>query len=180
MNSTLTPEVDEQPHRSITVGRVLALIVIVALLGFWVYAFSPLAPDRKADGLADKSYVEAANARCRASFVELNALPRANVTGSRIERGAVVAQANAIVADLVAGLRADAVDATGRDRELLDNWLADWDDYLESRVEYADALLADEPAVFTVPSRPGGQITQTMDGFARINRITDCLVPLDV
>ena len=33
------------------IGSVAALLVVIAIAGFWVYAFSPWAPDRKADAL---------------------------------------------------------------------------------------------------------------------------------
>jgi hypothetical protein len=181
VTSTLAPEVeDDTPRRRITPGGVLAAVVALAIVGFWVYAFSPLAPDAKVDALEDTSYVELASARCRAAVAGLDALPPAQESDNPEERGAVVAQSNVIVADLIAGLRADAAGATGRDRELLDLWLADWDAYLDSRVQYADALLGGEAAVFTVPARSGGQITETMDGFSRTNEMADCLVPLDV
>jgi hypothetical protein len=96
-------------------------------------------------------------------------------------RAEVVEQANAYVAEMIASLRADAQRATGRDRELLDVWFADWDTYLERRQVYAEELRTnDDGAVFTVPARHGGQITETMDGFSRTNDLYDCLVPLDV
>jgi hypothetical protein len=181
VTSTLSPEVDETPtRRRITLGGVLAIGVVVAMIGFWVYAFSPLAPDTKADALQDTSYVDAASARCRAAFADLDALPRAKDSDTPEERGAVVAESNVIISGLIEGLREDAAGATGRDRELLNMWFADWDAYLGSRVEYADALLGGEAAVFTVQGRAGGQITETMDGFSRTNEMTDCLVPLDV
>ena len=181
MTSTLTPEVDEAPaRRRITVGGVLAIAVVLVIAGFWIYAFSPLAPDDKADALKDKSFVDAASARCVASFAELDALPRAKEADTPQERGAVVAQSNVILSDMVDGLRADGANATGRDRQLLDMWFTDWDAYLQSRADYANALLGGEAAIFTVPARSGGQITETMDGFSRTNEITDCLVPLDV
>lgn len=181
MTSTLAPEADEAtPRRRITIGRVLAITVVVVIAGFWIYAFSPLAPDQKADSVTNQAFLDAAEARCRASFAELGALPRAKEADSPQERGAVVAQSNVIVRDLIDGMRSDGASATGRDRALLDMWFADWDMYLESRVAYADALLGGEAAVFTVQARSGGQITETMDGFARTNEITDCLVPLDV
>ena len=180
MTSTLSPEADASERRRFTFGGVLAIVVVVALIGFWVYAFSPLAPSTKADALNDKTFVDVANARCEASLSELDALPRANSAGTPQERAVVVDRANDIVEAMVVGLRTDAAGATGRDRSLLDRWLTDWDAYLGSRVNYADELRTGAGAVFVVPARSGGQITETMDGFSRTNRIMECLVPLDV
>jgi hypothetical protein len=176
------PDVDEEPGGfRWSVGSVAAVLVVVAIAAFWVYAFSPWAPDDKADALADKSLVAGANAHCKAAKERIDALPRAMESPTPAARAEVVEQANGYVADMIAALRADAQGATGRDRELLDVWFADWDTYLERRQVYADELRANEDgAVFTVPARNGGQITETMDGFSRTNDLYDCLVPLDV
>jgi hypothetical protein len=164
-----------------SVGSVLALVVVAAIIGFWAWAFSPWAPDTKADDLADDTFVPAANTICRTATERIDALPRAMDSPTPAERSAVVVQANGYVADMVAGLRAETAGASGRDRELLDQWFADWDVYLERRDAYAAELAVNEDgAVFTVPARNGGQITETMDGFARTNDLFDCLVPLDV
>jgi nitrogen regulatory protein PII-like uncharacterized protein len=182
VTSTLTPDLDEpRIRRRITVGRVLAIMVVVGLVGFWIYAFSPLAPDQKADGLADDAFVGAANARCKAATQAIDALPAAKDSATPADRAVVVDQGTAIVASMVTELRAQTANATGRDRELLDQWFADWDTYVASRQRYADQLRGnDEGALFTVPARNGGQITETMDGFSRTNSLYDCLVPLDV
>jgi hypothetical protein len=176
------PDVDDEPGGfRWSVGSVLALLVVVAIAAFWVYAFSPWAPDDKADALADKSLVADANAHCKAAKDNIDALPRAMDSHTPAERAEVVEQANTYVADMIAALRADPQGATGRDRELHDVWFADWDTYLERRETYAAELRAnDDGAVFTVPARHGGQITETMDGFARTNDLYDCLVPLVV
>jgi hypothetical protein len=164
-----------------SVGSVAAIFVVVAIAAFWIYAFSPWAPDDKADELADMSLVADANAHCRMAKERIDALPRAMDAATPAERAAVVEQANVHVADMIGALRSDASGATGRDRELLDQWFADWDTYLERREAYAAELAVNEDgAVFTVPARHGGQITETMDGFARTNELYDCLVPLDV
>jgi hypothetical protein len=164
-----------------SVGSVAALLVVAVIAGFWVWAFSPWAPDRKADSLADQTLVADANAHCKAANDRINALPRAMDSPTPAARAEVVDQANVYVADMIAALRQDASGATGRDRELLDQWFADWDIYLERREAYADELRVNvNGAIFTVPARNGGQITETMDGFSRTNDLFDCLVPLDV
>ena len=158
-----------------------ALAVVVVMIGFWVWAFSPWAPDQKADGLADDSFVPAANAHCKAANERINALPRAMESATPAERSAVVVQANGYVATMIADLRGDTAAATGRDRALLDQWFSDWDVYLQRREAYAAELAVNEDgAVFTVPAREHGQITETMDGFSRTNDLFECLVPLDV
>jgi hypothetical protein len=183
MTGTVTPpptDLLDEGRTGWTVWRLMAVLVVLALAGFWIWAFSPWAPSRKADALADASYVERANARCRTANTELAAQEPAAAPKTAAERADRVERANVIVADLVQGLRADAAPATGRDRVLLDQWLDDWDTYFASRERYVRELRTDPTAVFTVPARSGGQITETMDGFSRTNEMFDCLVPLDV
>jgi hypothetical protein len=178
---TLEPTNDAPaPRRRFPIARVAAIAVCVAMAGFWVWGFSPLAPDRKVDALSDKTYVTRANDVCRASNAELNALPRAMAAKTAAERADGLDKANAVVAGMVGRLRAEAAGAHGRDTKLLGDWLSDWDAYVQSRQDFASALRTDPNAEFFVPGRPGGQITETMDGFSRTNRIMDCLVPLDV
>jgi hypothetical protein len=166
--------------RTVRLRRAGALTVIAVLAGFWAWAFSPFAPRTKADGLADRTYVQLANQRCKDATAELNRVPLARTARTPAERADILDRANTVVATMAAGLRNDAAGAVGRDRELLDQWLADWDAYVASRMRYAAALRTDPDARFLVPGRSGGQITQTMDGFSRTNRITACIVPLDV
>jgi hypothetical protein len=165
-----------------SVGSVAAIAVVVAIAAFWIYAFSPLAPDEKADALQDRAFVEVANSRCASAMADLEALPPARDAKTPAERAVVVDQSNVYLADMVADLRRAGADATGRDRTLLDLWFADWDAYIGARERYADNLRAsgDEGAVFTVPARNGGQITQTMEGFVKANELYDCNVPEDV
>jgi hypothetical protein len=164
-----------------SVGSIGALVIVALIAAFWVWAFSPWAPDQKADGLADKTLVADANAHCKAANERIDALPRAMDSPTPAERAEVVDQATVYLAEMVTQLRQDASGATGRDRELLDQWFTDWDTYVQRREAYADELRANEDgAVFTVPARNGGQITETMDGFSRTNDLYDCLVPLDV
>lgn len=178
---TLEPTNDAPaPRRRFSLGKVAATALIVAMAAFWVWGFSPLAPSTKADALADKTYVTRANDICRASNATLTALPRAMAAKTPVERANGLDKANAVVSEMVDQLRAAAAGAQGRDRVLLDHWLTDWDAYVSSRRTYANALRTDASAEFMVPGRPGGQITETMDGFSRINRLMDCLVPLDV
>jgi hypothetical protein len=180
VTSTLEPDLEEPRRRRPTVGGVLALIVVLAIAGFWVYAFT-IAPDTKADALRDETFTDRLNAHCAVADDQLDALPRAMAADTPTERARSVDASNVVVEDLTVALRDEAADASGRDRELLDQWLADWDTYLDYRQRYADALRSgDEDATFVVPARSGGQITETMDGFSRVNDLYDCLVPLDV
>ena len=76
MTTTIEPELDDTPGGfRWSIGSVAALALIAAMIGFWVWAFSPWAPDQKADGLTQDAFVPAANAHCKAANEQIAALP---------------------------------------------------------------------------------------------------------
>ena len=68
----------------------------------------------------------------------------------------------------------------GADGELAGAWLADWDDYLRSRRQYADEVRDDPRARLLLTVRDGQSITKPMDNVAVVNRMPACRVPDDV
>lgn len=163
-----------------TIQRVLGVVVVVALFAFWIWAFSPWAPNDKADGITDKAFLDHANASCGAMQDELNALPRALETTTATARADVIARSKAPLEAMITDIRGAASSLQGRDADLVGQWLEDWQTYSNDRQAYAVALRTDERALFTVTQRGTGQITKTMDGFSRVNDLANCLVPTDV
>jgi hypothetical protein len=152
----------------------------VALFAFWIWAFSPWAPNDKADGITDKAFLEKADASCATMQGALNALPRALETTTATARADVIAKSKAPLESMIAEIRSAASSLQGRDADLVDQWLADWQTYSNDRQAYAVVLRSDERALFLVTQRGTGQITKTMDGFSRVNDLPNCLVPTDV
>lgn len=163
-----------------TKQRVIALLVVIALAAFWIWGFSPWAPYNKADGIHDKTFLTHAKADCKTMRDQLAALPTARSSRTANERADVIAQSGPILTTMVAELRRDAAGLTARDATLTTQWIDDWEEYSRNRQAYAAALRLDTHAQFTVTERNRGQITETMDGFSRVNDLASCLVPLDV
>ena len=84
-----------------------------------------------------------------------------------------------MVADLVASLHA-LQPKVADDRQYTDQWLDDWDGYLASRQAYAKVLATGKDARFAVQAEGGHPVTERMDGFAVLNHMPSCQVPLDV
>ena len=159
----------------------MALFVVLCLTAFWVWAFSPWAPSDKADGISDKAFLRTANAACKTMQDTLDTLPPAVASTSAAARADVVEKSAAPMAAMIAELRAASAGLTGKDAELVALWIGDWETYSADRQTYAKALRNDERAVFIVSQRNNeGQITRTMDGFARVNELEHCIVPIDV
>ena len=63
MNDTSLETFDDE-QIGWTGQRILGVAVVVLLFAFWIWAFSPWAPNNKADGISDKAYLKYANASC--------------------------------------------------------------------------------------------------------------------
>ena len=180
MNETAPAPIDDAPT-GFTWQRGVAMVVVLVLAVFWVWAFSPWAPREKADGISDKGFLEAANAACRTMQDELEKLPPATASTSAVARAEVVEKSAAPMAAMIEQLRTLAEPLRGKDAELVSLWIGDWVQYSADRQAYAKALRNDEKALFIVSQRNNeGQITRTMDGFARVNDLKYCIVPIDV
>ena len=160
-------------------GTLLALMAVVAMVALWVYLFAfadPGVPDR----LDDPAFGESAQEVCAAARQDIDGLPPAQQARTPQERAETVAEANQVLLVMLDDLGALAPD-DGEDAELVGRWLDDWDTYVGDRQEYVQALQAGEDAELLVTPQVegGGQITETIDHFARINDMVDCQVPLD-
>jgi hypothetical protein len=172
------PETSDKPRTRI--GLVFAVVVVAGCVGMWVYLFA-FADPNVPDQLDDESYGEQAQEICEAAVAQVDDLPIAQDARSPEERGATVEQANTILTDMVAELRAIAP-TDEHDAPLVQAWLSDWDAFLGDRADYAADLLAgneDAELLVTARAEGGGQITVTIDHFAEINHMPDCATPLD-
>ncbi len=167
----------EPVRRRPRVGTVLALLVVAATIGMWAYLFliaDPGIPDQ----LDDDMFPTEAQAICTDAVAAIDELPAAADAVTPQERGETVAEANEILTEMVADLRAIA--PTGdQDGRLTRLWLEDWDTYLSDRAEFAEALAAGEDAELLITARGAGQITVTLDHFAMVNDMLACSTPLD-
>ena len=158
-------------------GLLVAVILIVMM---WAFILSPFSKHGGVPTtLKDTAFTATAERACAATQARIKELPKAETAKSPEERAAVLDQANAMVADLVTELHAlqpKIVD----DRQYTDQWLADWDSYLASRQAYAKVLATGKDARFAVQAEGGHAITERMDGFAVLNKMPSCQVPLDV
>jgi hypothetical protein len=159
-------------------GLLLAAVVVGSFL-FWIYALSGLAKRDPIDRFGDTAFPRGAEPICRAAMDRLDRLPFAISAETPAERADTVEEANAILAAMVAEL-ARIAPSGGADGELARAWLADWDDYLRSRVDYAERVRDDPRARFLLGVRDGQSITKPMDNVAAVNRMPACRVPDDV
>ena len=169
----------------LTRGRVVVLVVVVALVAMWGYVlYLAFGPGRQPpiDRLDDPAFAEAAEERCAEALDEIEQLPAASASASATERADVLDRANGTYAVMLDDLDdlatlAPAGDQRGRAEE----WLADWRTYLGDREAYTDALRTDANARLLVSAKSGTnqQITEFIDEFAAANRMPSCASPTD-
>ena len=170
----------DAPGRRVTVGRVAIVVVLLAITLMWIYALSGLAREDPPDQLDDRAFPEAAEPRCAAALDAIEALPPAADAGSPEERAGTVAAATDELAAMVDDLTELAPSGTGRDADITQEWLDDWETYLEDRRDHVTALEQGSTEPFEVTPRANRQITVTMDHFAEVNDMPSCATPQDI
>lgn len=162
-------------------------LVVAALAAMWVYALGFASKEYRL-ALKDDAWVARAEATCAASNQRIYALAPGTafkdvqpLSEALRQRAAVLDQANAVVADEIATLRALGGPGNPRGATLVELWLADWDLYLDARQAQGANWRAGRDDPFTVPADDGGApITEDMDAFATSNRMPSCVVPGDL
>lgn len=162
-----------------TPGRVVGIVLVLAMAGFWLWAFL-WSPRGHPDELDDPAFTVAAETRCAAALEDLRTVPSADEAVDLDDRADQLVVTTGILSEMVADLRATAPPPAVRDGALVARWLDDWDTYIADRNIYIDRLRAGEDTIFEVTARDGDQITAPLDLFATINRMPSCQAPGDV
>ncbi|MFT7473728.1 MAG: hypothetical protein ACI81L_000643 [Verrucomicrobiales bacterium] len=162
-------------------SRITAVVFILAVVAFWIFAFSPWARDIfvAPDQIQDEVYVAAIETRCADALAEMDALPSIRSATGPENRADNLEKAN----DALQRMRTDLATLDGgtvEDRELIIRWLDDWDFYLEDRDGHVDRLRTEGDVRFLNTERDGIFIAERMSGFARVNEIRSCLPPGDL
>ena len=161
-------------------GGTVAVVVLAVMAGFWIWAFSPLAPSGHPDVLHDVVFTLDAEDICAATLANADRLPGAAEATGPEDRARQIRTSTVLFEDMVADLRSEADDVVGSDAELVDAWLADWDTYLGDRRAYAGTLAGGSDPPFTVTARDGEAVTGYIDIFAEVNSMPSCRTPKDV
>ena len=161
-------------------GSTVAVAALVVMAGFWIWAFSPLAPSGHPDVLHDVVFTHDAEDICARWVAEADGLPTAAEATGPEDRATQLTAATRLSAAMVDELRDRAEEVVGSDRELVDAWLLDWRTYLDNRRDYAVTLAGGSDPPFTVTARDGEAVTGYIDIFAEVNSMPSCATPGDV
>jgi len=178
--SLADPGADAPTSNGWTVGRVLTVVAVLVLVGFWAWIFAGGPEKANPDYLSDRAFASWAQDQCTATNRRIDALQPAREATSADQRADVVDQASDELTLLVDDLEAKAP-TTGDDAVRMQGWVSDWRTWIRDRRRYTAALRADPRAQFLVSANEAGDsIDRPIKNFADINDIPECAPPLDV
>ena len=161
-------------------GTIVAILVLAAMAGFWIWAFSPLAPRGHPDALEDETWARDAAATCTGTVDAIYLRPGAADASGPADRARQITESTSLLEEMVADLRTSAGGLLEPDAILVGAWLTDWDTYLGDRRAYATTLRGGGDPPFTVTARDGKAVTKYMNAFAEANNMPSCFTPGDV
>lgn len=158
----------------------LTVVIVLALVVFWIWIFSGAPSRNNPDRLDDRSFVTATAQRCKATAKAIDALPPARSAPSAQARAQVIDQATVILSRMVDRIESDAPTG-GDDATRMKGWVRDWRTYLANRQDYAQRLHRNPGARFLLDVNKGHDSVDTaITNFADINDMPACDAPGDV
>jgi len=162
-------------------GRILAVVVGIAIAGLWAYALWGPTEKDPPGLLSDPTYATQFQSICTDAAAQIGSLPPAYATRDAGARADVIAEANAYLDTMLVRLQAIAPPAdAGDDARMIDEWLGDWQTYVGNRQAYVVALEDDPNARLLVAEKDKRQITEPIDFFAKYNEMENCMTPGDL
>jgi len=161
--------------------RIAATIFVIVTVAFWMFAFSPWARDmfQAPDQIEDEAYVAAIEDRCALAVAKIDTFPTPRSATGPNDRADNLERVNAALIQMRADL-GNLEGGTIEDRELIQLWLADWDLYIEDRVNHVERLRTEGDVRFLNTEHDGIFIAERLNGFGRVNEIRSCLPPGDL
>ena len=162
------------------VGRIITVVAVLAMVGFWAWILAGGPDNKNPDYMADRTFVAWAQDRCTQMNDQIDALQPARDSTTAVERADVIDQATGYIADTVDDLEAKAP-KSGDDAKRMAGWVHDWRTWIADRRSYTEALATNPRAQFLVSTNKAGDSVDTpIKNFADINNIPECDPPFDV
>lgn len=177
------PSAPVRRRRRLGPGALVAILVTVGVLGMWAWVFAyHLGGSWKEDQpgrIADEQFTSAAEARCAEAQAQVAALPPPWQTPTPDERADTVDTSVIVFQSMVDDLGRLPVSAN---QDRINEWLADWQRYVDDRASYAGRLRVDPDTRFyvTQSDRDDRQITLAIDRLAKGNGMPSCATPGDL
>ena len=162
-------------------GFYLTLAAVLAIVGAWVYVLFIYEPHIK-DELEDRAFPTQAEQVCAAAVEQLERLEPANLAASAEDRASTVEQSNVILREMVADLRPLVPTEPQNVTDGVNEWLDDWETYIDNREQYAAGLREDPDTRFLESTKGTATkgITRAINGFTEVNEMESCSTPADL
>lgn len=168
------PPTDQPPgaRRGLTPWRVAGVATMLAIALFWIWIFSGAPRKQNPDYLDDRRWVARAEAACATTMDRIDAR---GATG-RLDRDQRADAIDTSTGELRALLDelADPLPGPASDREVVEQWLADWRALLGDRDTYAAAIRTDPDARFVTSAKFNDPLDTVVETFATVNEMPSC------
>lgn len=171
-------EVAPAAGRRVTVGRVAAVTVCLAIFAMWVYVFTAADDYHPAGWLKDRRFPNAAEAACKPFAARLAEIPPASSARTTAERADLVDQATEVLAGMQAALR--PLVPEGKQGRHIGEWVQDWSTHIGDRNRFAAKVRTDPDAEFIESPKQNSQLSSALNRFAQVNEMPSCVTAKDV
>jgi hypothetical protein len=159
---------------------VFGLITVFAVALLWIAAFRGWGQSNASGKLRDSDrWLQTATTRCTQTLDQVRSLRPASAESSPESRAATLGQANGFLQAQLNELERREGVGEG-DRAAVDLWLADWRNYLDSRIAYTAELATGQDTQFAEPVVEGKPSSISISAFALLNGISSCASPTDL
>ena len=159
----------------ITIGRVLGVLAFVVITVWWIYVFANGSSVEHPDDFDDAAWTTEAEAVCAARQQAILDLPNAASVSTPQERADLVELATAELDQMVRELAALGPPATSKGAEIVPQWLADYEIYLQDRRNWTEVLrTGDDPPFLISGNADGVRVTDLLGTFAEVNEMRSC------
>ena len=164
-----------------SVGRVLGILVFLALIVFWIYVFANRSSVAHPDEFDDPTWLAAAESVCAERQAAIAELPNAASVSGAVERGELVALGTLELEDMVEDLHELGLPTDTQGAETVPKWLADYEIFLQDRRDWSDILLTGEDPPFLISGNANEvRVTDQLRTFAEVNDMPSCAPSGDV
>ena len=181
--SLADPGADAPTGGGWTVGRIITVVAVLAMVGFWAWIFAGGPDKANPDYLTDRTFVALGPGplRRRRTTGSTPCQPARDAT-TAVERADVIDQATGDIADAGRRPRGEGADSRATMPRAWQGWIHDWRDLDRRPAElHRRRWRADPRAQFLVSTNKAGDSVDTpIKNFADINDIPECDPPLDV
>lgn len=165
------PESDAR--RGWTGWTYLGVAVVLAIALMWVWIFSGGPKKANPDRLADRDWAERAEDTCRATMDRIDERAAPASSQDTAARADAIDASTEDLEVMLASL-ADPLPETASDREVVEPWLADWDSLLDDRRQYSAAVRVNPDARFLTSEKFRDGLDEVIGTFADVNDMPAC------